>query len=120
MALFTKSIQKMKSKQDGIRICIMRRPQADLDWDIWIPHLAPSDEILTLRHSGQMTFEEHRNWFKKNVLQKKSEYIDIIIDLALKRDATLLCWEENPLECHRSWVANECIKKASGLKVVIK
>jgi len=97
----------------------MRRPGADVDWDIWMPHLAPSNEVLTARHRGRMTFEEHRQWFQKNVIEDKAEYLDVVIEMAKNREVTLLCWELDPNTCHRKWLAEAIQTRAPKLKVEI-
>ncbi len=120
MALFTKSVQEKATKSDGVRVCIMRRPGEEVDWDIWMPHLSPSNEVLTARHNNTMTFEEHREWFGEHVFKDKREYLEIVIEMAKKRDVTLLCWERDPNTCHRKWVAEECKRLSPELKVVVK
>lgn len=117
--LKTKSVQKAKRKSDGIRICIMRRPDAGLDWDIWIPHLAPSHELLTNLHGNVVDWSEFVKIFSKEVLNGKSDYIDLVADLAQKRTITLLCWEDKPDNCHRRLVAEAVAKKYSKLAVKI-
>lgn len=120
MAIYTKSAQLPRSEKDGIRICIMRRPGEEVDWDIWIPHLSPSNEILTAYHSGDMTLLELFEWFDKNILNDKNKYLSVIIELGKLFDITLLCWEIEPSECHRHLVAEKCIQMDKSLKVIIK
>ncbi len=120
MALFTKSVQVPASPEDGIRVCIMRRPGEDVVWDIWMPHLAPSHEVLTARHQNTMTKPEFNIWFAENVLEKERQYIDVLIEMAKKHTVTILCWEEDPVTCHRKLVADECKRIDPSLDVVIK
>ena len=47
MALFSKSVQAAANISDGIRICIMRKPDFNATWDIWMPTLAPSLGLVT-------------------------------------------------------------------------
>lgn len=51
MALYTKSAQLPASEHDGIRICIMRKPGSTVQWDIWMPTLAPSLALLDAYHA---------------------------------------------------------------------
>lgn len=120
MGLYTKSAQFAATVDDGIRICIMRRPDSALDWDIWMPHLAPSDELLTAYHQQKISWDEFCVQFKINVLEGKSEYLDILIDMAKKRKITLLCWEETPDKCHRRLIAQACAQRSPSLNVSIK
>lgn len=98
----------------------MRRPGPEVVWDIWMPHLAPSHEVLTARHQNTMTKPEFNEWFATHVLQGKKEYLEILIDMARHRKVTILCWEEDPLTCHRKLVADECKRLDPSLEVVIQ
>lgn len=118
--LKTKSIQLRKSKSDGFRICIMRRPDPGLDWDIWIPHLAPSNELLSNYHDKKVDWSEFEVLFTKEVLKKKKEYLMLVAEMAQTRTITLLCWEETPHMCHRRLVAEELQRKNPKLDIVIK
>lgn len=119
MALYTKSAQLSREKSDGIRICIMRRPGEDLDWDIWMPHLAPSHEVLTARHNNTMTKPEFNEWFNNHVLEQETEYLKILVDMAQNRTITILCWEEEPKTCHRLLVAEKCRELDPNLEIHI-
>lgn len=105
MALFTKSIQKESNEKDGIRICIMRRIKPEFEFDIWIPSLSPSTELLKDYHDKKIDWETFEKKFTKENLNKKNKYLTIISDLVRKYDITLLCWEETPEMCHRRLVA---------------
>jgi uncharacterized protein YeaO (DUF488 family) len=120
MPLFTKSIQSKKTKSDGIRVCIMRRPEDDADWDIWMPHLAPSHQLLTNYHKGNVNWNEYCRVFNQEVLIGENIYIQILIEMCKTRSITLLCWEEKPEKCHRRLVAEECMRLDPSLKVVIR
>lgn len=120
MPLYTKSVQVPASPEDGVRVCIMRRPGEDVQWDVWMPHLAPSHEVLTARHQGVMTKPEFNTWFEKHVLQDQRHYLELLIDMAKNRKITILCWEEDPTTCHRKLVADECKKIDPDLEIVIE
>lgn len=120
MALLTKSAQAPKASEDGVRICIMRRPGADLEWDIWMPTLAPSHELLNSYHEGKTSWLEYEERFENEVLRPNQEYIKIVCELAKKRDITLLCWEDTPDQCHRRLVVEACQKVDPELEVRLK
>lgn len=120
MPLYTKSVQLPVSPEDGIRVCIMRRPDADAQWDIWMPTLSPSHEILTASQQGLISSAEFDAWFEEHVLVGQHEYLDILVEMAAKRTITILCWEIDPDECHRKTVAEECVRIAPTLEVVIR
>jgi uncharacterized protein YeaO (DUF488 family) len=120
MALFSKSIQAKKESSDGIRICIMRRPGEGLEWDVWMPTLSPSHELLNSYHEGTTSWEEYEVRFENEVLQPNQEYIKMVCELAHNRDITLLCWEETPEKCHRRLVLEACQKHDRDLEIVVK
>lgn len=119
MILQTKSVQDPVSVTDGVRICIMRRPNFDGAWDIWMPRLAPSEQLLTEYHEQKCTWDEFCERFKKEVLNDQSEYLDILIDICRKRKVTILCWEETSEKCHRRLVAEACVLREPQLKIIL-
>ncbi len=120
MSLFTKSIQRRKSKKDGFRICIMRRPASDLNYDLWMPVLAPSHKLLTDYHKKKVDWKIFCTIFDNEVIGKNNSYLSLLITLASRHDVTILCWEDTPEFCHRRLVAEACLKSNPTLKVIIK
>lgn len=116
----TKSIQTKKSPEDGIRICIMRRPGAGADFDIWMPVLAPSHELLDNYREHKINWIQYEKRFNKEVVSGQKKYLKILIELARKSTVTLLCWEKKPDKCHRRLIAEACQKLSSNIKIVIK
>lgn len=101
MKLQTKSIQSTKNKNDGIRICVMRRIKPEFKFDIWMPSLAPSTNLLKSYHDKKIDWEKFEKRFKKEVLDKQNDYLDILLDISKKHAITLLCWEFKGENCHR-------------------
>ncbi len=120
MSLQTKSAQLPATKGDGIRICIMRRPDEKVEWDIWMPHLAPSHELLTEYHKNEINWENFCLRFQDEVIKKERKYVEILITLAQAQTVTILCWEIDPQFCHRRLLAEECQKKEKKLHVIIR
>ncbi len=120
MTLFTKSIQEKPSKKDGIRICIMRRPNSDAIYDVLMPVLAPSHELLTDIHTKKIDKPEYNRRFHKEVVSGQKKFIKFLANIALTNDVTILCWEEKPDKCHRKLVAEACKKLLPELRVVLK
>jgi len=120
MALFTKSVQEPKTKDDGIRICIMRRPGEENDWQIWMPTLAPSHQLLTDYHQEKVNWQQFCKKYAKQVFVGQKKFVKLLIHMAKKEDVTILCWEDTPEFCHRRLLAEECIRLAPDLKVTIK
>jgi len=46
--------------------------------------------------------EELFAWHEKNILAKNPEYIEQINELAKTQNIVLICYERDPLQCHRS------------------
>ena len=121
MALYTKSIQARPSKKDGIRICIMRRPDFNTaQFDMWMPVLAPSHQLLTDIHEKIIDKPEYNRRFHTEVILGQARFVKLLVDMALKQDVTILCWEETPEKCHRKLVAEECKRINPKLSVVLK
>jgi len=120
MALFTKSIQVQKTVKDGIRICIMRRPSINADYDIWMPVLAPSNKLLDDYQGKKINWRIYVDIFTKEIIDSQKRYLKIINILAIKYNLTLLCWEKKPKRCHRRLVAESCRSMNPKLTVVIK
>lgn len=118
--LLTKSIQSRISKKDGIRICIMRRIKPKFEFDIWIPTLAPSTELLKAYHEGEIDWKEYKKRFIKTILNKQQKYLDIILDILKKNTVTLLCWEETPERCHRRLTAERLKKLKPQISLFLK
>lgn len=120
MILLTKSIQKKRAVGDGVRICIMRRPDKNADFDIWMPTLAPSNKLLKAYHRKQMNWDEYEARYTKEVLYKNDSYIQILSEMAQKHKVTILCWEKTPEKCHRRLVAEACLNKYPNLPVTVR
>lgn len=119
MKLLTKSIQAKISKQDGIRICIMRRVKSEFKFDIWMPALAPSTKLLRAYQEEKVDWKEYEKRLTKTVLNKQQKYLDIILDILKKNSVTLLCWEETPQKCHRRLTAERLKKLNSQISLVL-
>lgn len=120
MSLHTKSIQKPVAKKDGVRICVMRRPKEGMNWDIHMPALSPSHQLLDdyLYHGA--TWDEYVVRFTEEVLQADNESLQILGEMAKQHRVTILCWEKEPHQCHRRLVAEYCQKKYPDLEIVVK
>lgn len=95
----------------------MRRPGEDDDWDMWMPKLSPSHELLNKYKYENLSWNEMSRLFKKEVLQKQKFLISWIGKLAMEQTVTLLCWEETPDFCHRKLVAESCKLKNKKIEI---
>ena len=120
MPLLTKSVKKSRENSDGIRICVMRGPRKGDDYDIWMPVIAPSRELLDDYFGEKIDWNGYCERFEKEVLQDKRNYLQLLIDMATKHTITILCLEDTPEKCHRRLLAEECKRIDPTLEVVIK
>ncbi len=118
--LYTKSIQAKPEVSDGIRICIMRRPDRDALYDIWIPHLSPSPQLLDAYYSKEIDWTIYEKRFIPEVLDKETAYLDIVLQIVKKYTVTLLCFELSPEKCHRRLTAERLQKMSPELDVIYK
>lgn len=108
----TKSIHKKEVLSDGIRICVMRRIRPEYKFHIWLPELAPPENLLKkyvlLKKISWVNFAQT---YKEVVLKKRpaQEMIDLLIFLTSKYKITLLCGEDSYKNCHRSLIIKECV-----------
>lgn len=106
--LLSKSVQKKLTKSDGIRVCIMRRPDPGIEYDIWLPVLSPSGKLLTDYHEKKVTWDQFEKLFTSQVLKKQKKFLKLLIEISKNRRVTILCWEDEPAQCHRRLVLNAC------------
>lgn len=116
--LYTKSAKKKATKKDGIRICIMRRPDEWIKYDLWIPQLSPSPELREQVKNG-IGWEKFKIKFQRE-MKKQSKLLKFLANSAKQMDITLLCIEDDPNYCHRNLVAKEIKKQSRCLKIMIK
>lgn len=57
--------------------------------------------------------------YEKKVLPKEQGEIREVIRLMREKPSALLCFEDDPLDCHRHWVAEEVLRhEKKGTKVI--
>lgn len=120
MALFTKSAQLPREAHDGIRVCIMRKPKPTIAWDIWMPTLAPSLELLETYHAHEISWQIYEERFHQEVIVGMRHYLELLVDMSRNHTITILCWEDTPVQCHRRLVAESCQKIAPDLAITIQ
>lgn len=119
MVLFSKSIQAPPEQQDGIRICIMRKPNFDVPWDIWMPTLAPSPELFKDYQANLVDWPEYVIRFNQDVIINYHHHIELLLDMSRHNNITLLCWELTPEFCHRRLIMEEVQKINPSLETII-
>jgi uncharacterized protein YeaO (DUF488 family) len=103
-----------RKPNEGVRIGTVRRPPrgvpktqfAALDYyDVWLPNLAPSQELVTLAQRSR----DERSW---KVFERKfraemkkpdaARVLDLLAALSRQTDFSLGCYCEDETRCHRS------------------
>jgi uncharacterized protein YeaO (DUF488 family) len=113
----TKSIHKKKSAKDGLRICVMRRIHPEYDFDIWMPRLAPSEELLqSYVIRKDMKWREFSKQYRLGLLQNSPDHLDLLVEISSRRRITLLCTENSYKRCHRQVILEEVQKRIRGKK----
>lgn len=107
----TKSVSEIKSKKDGIRICVMRRIRPEYEFDMWIPALSPPNKLLNdYVIEKKISWEEFAVKFERSVLRKKKTHdlLRMFVLLSQKQTITLLCGEKSARHCHRRLLIEAC------------
>ncbi|MCE0523915.1 MAG: DUF488 domain-containing protein [Methylacidiphilales bacterium] len=58
--------------------------------------------------------------YTSRILSRRSEDIEFLIDLASRERISLLCFEREPRECHRSLIADEMMRQSNGHNLQIE
>jgi len=114
MAVRVVRLGSPRSAGEGVRIGTVRRPPrgvpksqyAALDYyDVWLPALAPSQELVTFALRSQ----DERSW---NAFQRRyraemkkpdaARLLDLLAALSHQTNFSLGCYCENEERCHRS------------------
>ena len=116
MTIQSKSIHAPKDISDGIRVCVMRRIRSTFDFDVWLPALAPSNQLLDACKEGKINWEGYVERFSQEVLEnpQKAPFFQMLRLLSESSVVTLLCHEETDEKCHRRLLIEkllrECLK----------
>ena len=103
-----------RKPREGLRLGTVRRPPRGVSktefakrdfYDVWLPNLAPSQELVTFAQSSQ----DDRSWttFKRKFRAEmnKSEaakLLDLLAAFSRQTNFSLGCYCENEERCHRS------------------
>src|SRR5262249_30617041 len=83
-------------------------------YDVWLPMLAPSDELLREAHRGDLSvarfFQRYRAEMKR---PDKRHLINFLAELSHNTNFSVGCYCDNEEDCHRS-VLRELLAEASA------
>ncbi len=127
--LYTKSIHAPIEEKDGVRISVMSRhtledgvtpdPKIDEDsYDEWNQDLAPSDYLVGAYYRKELNWDHYQDLYLRSLrITNKMESVALLAERAMREDITLLCVEDEPGQCHRRLLAEECQSYIPELKV---
>jgi uncharacterized protein YeaO (DUF488 family) len=107
--LRSKSVHEPRSPEDGVRICVMRRIKENFDFDMWLPVLAPSEELLRVYNDGKVGWDDYVKMYTSEVLNNRDngKFFRMLRELALEGTVTLLCHEKTDEMCHRRLIIDK-------------
>ena len=115
---------------EGLRIGTVRRPPrgvpknefASQNWyDVWLPNVAPSPELMKLGKAVQSDKEWAafvRKYRKEMADPERSRVLDLLAALSLQTSFSVGCYCENEERCHRS-ILRELLAER-GADIVLK
>lgn len=128
--LYTKSILKEKSSEDGIRISVMSRhtlndgitPDNRIilgSYDEHLQILAPPLKLIGDYYKRGLCFEDFEKKYLEYIRKENvAEEVKKLAKRAISLDITILCIEENPEKCHRRILAEECKRYEPYIQII--
>ncbi len=127
--LYTKSIIKSRTPEEGLRISVMSRHTLNdgitLDkrinsrsYDLWFKELAPPDILVGSYYKRNLSREEYNKKYLE-YLRKDSiaEKVKDLAEMTTKFNITILCIEEDAMDCHRRVLSEECQRHFPELRI---
>lgn len=112
-----KSIRSSKGPEDGTRILITRyvpryikKEEQKDHWDKWHVDLSSSRTLHKKYKGGKITWDVFAQMFRDEIRnnEKSMELCRQLTEESLKKNITLLCFEDDEYICHRSLVREIC------------
>lgn len=114
MAIYVVRLGTPRVPDEGLRIGTVRRPPRGVPkaefaardfYDVWLPNLAPSEELLKAGHAvenerGWRAFE--RRYRAEMGRPENGRVLDVLAALSHRTNFSVGCYCENELRCHRS------------------
>jgi len=118
-----------RKRGEGLRIGTVRRPPrgvlkkdyAKLDYyDVWLPDLAPSADLMSQFRSGPSTEVRWKQFARRYRSEmnapEKSRMLDVLAALSHQTNFSVGCYCENEQHCHRSILKK--LLQEHGAKIV--
>ena len=130
--LNTKCILAEPDISDGFRISVMNRhtledgktPDSRIKPSRYGAHwgiLAPSSKLVGEYYREQRPWE----WYEPRYLAEirgaeKYGWVQLLVEIAMRHEVTVMCIEDTPEHCHRRLLAEECKRLRADLEVIIR
>ncbi|NLS04719.1 DUF488 family protein [Rhizobium sp. P32RR-XVIII] len=114
MAISIVRLGTPRQKDEGLRIGTVRRPPRGVPkeefssrdyYDVWLPMLAPSQELVTQARAAKTEAEWKafsRAYLKEMAAHDTSHVLDTLAALSHTANFSVGCYCENESRCHRS------------------
>lgn len=116
-----------RSRDEGLRIGTVRRPPrgvpkdqyASQDWyDVWLPNLAPSEELLKATRAEGDAFDMRgfgRRYRAEMKRPENSRLLDLLAALSHQTDFSVGCYCQQEDRCHRSILRQLLLERGARL-----
>jgi uncharacterized protein YeaO (DUF488 family) len=112
MPVRTKRWNDPREPDDGLRVLITRYrprglPKSEETWDVWMPHLGPSKELLAAfkgKGRTKLPWSSYRTTYLSEMRSQREAIDELARRVAAGERITLLCSSScvNERRCHRS------------------
>jgi uncharacterized protein YeaO (DUF488 family) len=115
MALHVVRLGSARREGEGLRIGTVRRPPRGVPkaefasrnfYDLWLPDLAPSEELLKLAQAAAGSEERWRSFVRRYRAEMKQpekiRLLDLLAALSRQTDFSVGCYCADESRCHRS------------------
>jgi len=127
MAVRVVRLGEPRAKSDGVRLGTVRRPPRGVSkpeiakrfYDVWLPELAPSEELLRWARAEPLTAPRWKSFTRRYLKEmgdsRARHLIDALAALSHGADFTVGCYCEDVNRCHRSLLATLLAKAGADL-----
>ncbi len=101
-------VREPRRRGEGLRIGTVRRQpmykRRGSMYDVWLPELAPSTELLKSLRRGEVTLARFLRSYRTEMKKSKTSQhlIDMLVAMSQKTNLSVGCYCGDEAECHRS------------------
>jgi uncharacterized protein YeaO (DUF488 family) len=117
-----------RAQGEGVRLGTVRRPprgvkKADIGrldyYDLWLPELSPSAELVKQAQSASTAADWHRfrrRYRGEMAVPAASRMLDLLVLLSRQADLAVGCYCEDESHCHRSVLRELLIERGAEFR----